>query len=345
MKGPVTKSSLALSLVISAIVTAVVMLLCMMVGSGIGYGISFGWPGNDIFEARVFPVVAAAIVGAALAASGVVLQSMLRNPLADPLILGIASGANVAAVIWMLCSGVIMAAAIAHHLPLFLLPSGAATFAGIGALISLLTVFALARRRGTAALEPVTLLLVGIIVSAFNGAATVLLLTLAPLEKEHAILNYLMGFIDEGVTRDQLLVSLVVFLFGWTIAFFSAKAMNIASFSDEEITSMGVRLSRLRTLAFISASVMTAAAIFLAGPIGFVGLICPHICRTIFGPDHRQLLTTAPFAGAIFLMTAYALVHGTPGIFHTQIPIGVVTALCGGPFFLILLRKRGVWNE
>jgi len=325
--------------------TAVVMVLCMMVGPAQGGGMTWGWPGPDILDVRILPVLAAAIVGAMLAGSGVVLQSMLRNPLADPLILGIASGANLAAVVWVLYGGLLLSLGAAHGVPPILLPTGKATCAAVGAILSILLVFFLARRRSTTALEPVTLLLVGIVVSAFNGAATALLLAISPLEKEHEILNYIMGYIDDGVTRPQLCVALIVGLVGWLLAVGSSHAMNIAALSDEEITSLGVRLGRLRTLSFISASIMTAAAICLAGPIGFVGLICPHVCRTLWGPDHRQLLVTAPFAGAIFLMAAYAFVHSSLGMFHTQIPIGVITALCGGPFFLILLRRRGVWDE
>ncbi len=328
---------------IALIATGMIMLLSFMIGPGDGHGISFGWPSNDIFSVRVFPVLAAAIVGAALAGSGVVLQSMLRNPLADPLILGIASGSNLAAVVWLLYGSFFLAKATAHGLPPFLMPTGTALFATVGAIISIVVVFFLARRRNTNTLEPVTLLLVGIVVSAFNGAATTILHALAPLQQKREILNYLMGYIDDSVTGRDLLVSLTVFIIGWLIACACGNALNIASFSDEEITSLGIRISRLRTLSFISASIMTAAAISLAGPIGFVGLICPHICRAIFGPDHRQLLVTAPFAGASFLMLAYAFVHST--INWGYIPIGVVTALCGGPFFLILLRQRGVWDE
>lgn len=345
MKHGLTKALYASYWAIAASATAVVLCLCIMIGPGAGHGISFGWPEHAIFEVRVLPVLAAAIVGAALAGSGVVLQSMLRNPLADPLILGIASGANLAAVVWVLYGGFLLAAASAHGVPPLLLPTGKAAFATAGAILSILIVFLLARRRSTTALEPVTLLLVGIVVSAFNGAATALLHAMAPLQQKREILYYLMGFIDDAVTLDKLAIGLGVFLLGWLMACASGAAMNIASFSDEEITSLGIRLGRLRTFSFISASIMTAAAICLAGPIGFVGLICPHVCRAIFGPDHRQLLVTAPFAGASFLMLAYAFVHSTGSWFDGDIPIGVVTALCGGPFFLILLRQRGVWDE
>jgi iron complex transport system permease protein len=340
-----TPSKYILYAIAAIVATMLVMLLCIMIGPGVHRGIALGWPSSDIVAVRVLPILAAAIVGAALAGSGVVLQSMLRNPLADPLILGIASGANLAAVAWVLWGGLLLTTATAHGIPAIFLPTGKAAFATVGAIVSIVIVFMLARRRGTTALEPVTLLLVGIVVSAFNGAATALLHSMAPLEQKREILYYLMGFIDDAVTADKLIIGLALFAIGWAIACLSSSALNIASFSDEEITSLGVRLSRLRTLSFVSASIMTAAAICLAGPIGFVGLICPHICRAIFGPDHRQLLVTAPFAGSIFLMLAYAFVHSTGGWFNGDIPIGVVTALCGGPFFLILLRKRGVWDE
>ncbi len=257
--------------------------------------------------------------------------------------LGISTGSSVAVLAWVASFASVLTLVERGALPPWvaqIVTNGEAVPAIIGALLTCVAVFAIARASSANALEPLTLLLVGVVVSAFNGALIILINSLLPEGVSANIITYLIGNISDGTGTWALTAAWVIFLGGWAVALFAAGQMNIAALSDVEATSLGIRLSRLRTLCFIAASVMTAAAIALARAIAFVGLICPHICRVIFGPDQRQLIVTAPFCGAIFLMLADALVQLSHPFFPVYIPVGVVTALAGGPFFLVLLRRH-----
>ena len=327
---------------VGIVATAAVAYLCVHIGSDAN-GFSFGWPSSALLQFRLTRVACAALVGAALAASGVLLQALLRNPLADPYVLGISTGSSVFVLLWLIFGGALLAAVEHGSLPHWV--AGLVTYgemlpAIIGALITCVVVFGVARASSDGVLDPLALLLVGVVVSAFNGALIVLLNAIAPHGVRANIMSFLIGYISDGTPPGVVLLAALVLLVGWLPGLLAAPLMNIASLSDVEAGSLGVRLSLLRTLLFVAASVMTAAAIALARSIAFVGLICPHVCRLLFGPDHRQLIVTAPFCGAIFLMLADALVQILRSVFPGDLPVGVITALAGGPFFLVLLRKR-----
>jgi len=318
--------------------TIAIFFLCMMVASEVK-GVGFYWPADNVRQFRLDRVLGAAVVGFALAAAGVTLQALLRNPLADPYILGISSGSSVGVMAWMLLaitwkgdSGPVR----------WLLERGQIGPAVLGAVLTCLLVFALARpRKGSTGMDRLTLLLVGVVVSAINGAILMVLNWLAPAGVTHDLIHYMMGSISNNIKPLTFWLAMGVIVLGYLPILFSGRALNIGSLSDVEATSMGVNIAKLRTLCFISASVMTGAAIILSGPIGFVGLICPHITRGLIGADHRKLTVAAPFCGAMFLMIADTLVRGTSGCFSLgELPVGVITALCGGPFFLILLHKK-----
>ena len=151
-------------------------------------------------------------------------------------------------------------------------------------------------------------------------------------------LNYLMGAISSDTTWPLLALAAALIAIGTLPLYLAGRSLNIGSLPDLDAASLGINPAKLRTLCFTSASLTTAAAIMLAGPIGFVGLICPHICRRLVGSDHRKLLLAAPLAGAIFLMLADTFVNATGNLFHGELPVGVITALCGGPYFLFLLK-------
>lgn len=299
-----------------------------------------------ILWARFTRVASAALVGAALAASGVLLQALLRNPLADPYVLGISTGASVFVLLWLLAGTSILALLTAGGtlapLASALLTYGDTLPALIGALISAAAVFSIARASSSDTVEPLTLLLVGVVWSAFAGAVLILLNAMAPHGVRADIMNYLIGHIPDGTSFTEVAIALSVFAVGWIVSIAAAQQMNIASLSDAEAHSMGVRLGRLRVICFVAASAMTAAAIAIGRSIGFVGLISPHVCRMLFGPDQRQLIVTAPFCGAIFLVLADALVQLSRAFLPYHVPVGVITALAGGPFFLLLLRRRKV---
>jgi iron complex transport system permease protein len=326
-------------------VLAMVFVLALGVGptlSGARFP-SFGYPGLDILQLRLIRVGTAAVVGAALAIAGVLLQALLRNPLADPYILGIANGATIGVMLWMLFGQTVGYALFSHGLVGMIFSNGQSVPAMLGALVTCVLVFLLGKKRG-GNLDPIALLLSGVVLATINGALILLLNSLLPGGARSDIMDYLFGYISDGTPVIALLVSVLVLVVGWLIAVTLGSALDVASLSDVESESLGVRLSTLRTTCFVLAGVLTAAAIAISGPIGFVGLICPHICRALLGPSHRRLLLAAPCLGAAFLMAADAFVHGTGAWFNGELPVGVVTALCGGPFFLYLLMRRRTWD-
>ncbi len=331
------------------LVIAAVFFLCMMIGPGdVGTNrFNFGWPGTDIRELRMLRVLAAALVGFALSSAGVTLQALLRNPLADPYVLGISSGSSVGVFLWLLAGGWIYRTLGTSPALRLILGQGKMIPAVIGAVVTCLLVFSLARpRRGSAGgADPLTLLLVGVIVSAITSAVLMLLNSLAPSGVQINFINYMMGSVSNDVSWGVLEFAAVILAIGYIPLLLASPALNIGTLSDVEATSLGVNIARLRTLCFLSASVTTGAAIMLSGPIGFVGLVCPHICRRLVGADHRKLTVAAPLCGAAFLMLADTFVGATGGIFHGELPVGIVTALCGGPFFLFLLKRRSVWGN
>lgn len=341
MRGTLSRNEYVALWLASAIVVGMVFLLCMCVGPGEagGAAIKFGWPRGDIWELRLMRVLPAGLVGLALAASGVALQALLRNPLADPYVLGISSGSSVGVMVWLLAVGPFYGVFANSDTIRVLLKAGAMAPALIGALATCMLVFVLARsnRNGN---DSLTLLLVGVVVSAVNGALLLLLNHLAPEDVRLNLQNYMMGTISNDVSWTMIGVAGAVLLIGFVPLVLAGRALNVGSFSDVEAVSMGVKVASLRRLCFISASIMTGASIMLSGPIGFVGLICPHICRSLIGSDHRRLLVTAPMCGAAFLMLADTFVGATGNLFHGELPVGVITALCGGPFFLFLLRRK-----
>jgi iron complex transport system permease protein len=325
--------------------TAAILGLCVLVGPGIPGSdvMSLGVSSGAIMRLRMVGVGSAAIVGAALALAGVLLQGLLRNPLADPYILGISSGAAAGVMVWIVFSDAIAAVLLRHPWWGWLLAHGQTIPALAGALLTCVVVFLLGRKRG-GLLDPITLLLSGVVLSSVNGALIMFLNNLVPYGAKSDILDYLFGYISEGTAPLTVGIALSAVLLGWIGALSIGPAMNIGSLSDVEAESLGVRLQRLRITAFVLAGLLTAASIALAGPIGFVGLICPHICRGLFGPDHRRLLVVSPLVGAAFLMLADTFVRCTGAWFNGELPVGVITALCGGPFFLYLLTRRRTWS-
>lgn len=314
----------------------VVFVLCVLLGPADERGrlLDFGWPLQSILEIRLKRVIAAAAVGLALGAAGVALQALLRNALADPYVLGISSGASVGVMLWMLAGKWFTDLALAFA------QSGPLACAVGGAVAASLLVYALAR--GTGEVDPLTLLLVGVVINAVAGAVLMFLNSLAEQGVKSDLLSYMMGAVSERTRVSELIIAGAAIVLGWLPLLLAAPALNISTLSDVEVASLGVRISHLRTLMFFCAALITAASIALAGPIGFLGLLCPHICRALFGPDHRQLTVTAPFCGAIILMLADTFVRCTGKLFGTgDLPVGVVMALLGGPFFLWLLRRRG----
>ena len=278
---------------------------------------------RDVLGLRLYAVLAASVVGAALALTGLALQALLRNPLADPFVLGVSGGASL---------GVILAS-------IWLTALAAPLFGFLGALATIAVVYAVAQRRGR--LEPYTLLLSGVIVNAFYAAAIMLTTALAGPERRGDIAYWMMGSITTFDPQWKV-VGIVGGLAVAAAAFFAlvAKGFNLVAVGEDTAGALGVPVERLRLATFVTASLVTGASVALVGPIGFVGLISPHLLRMALGPDHRRLVPASFFFGAILLVVADLATRLMEGISGQTPPVGVLTAMAGGPFFIYLLRKR-----
>jgi iron complex transport system permease protein len=272
------------------------------------------------------------IVGAGLAVAGVMLQSLLRNPLASPDLLGLASGAGL---------GVMLIAYIAFKAGMGI--SGSNTGVGwttssaalCGSMAALAIVFLLSQRRGL--LDPVTLVLVGVVVSIMCSAGTLLIKSLLP-DQGVAAARLLMGDLSDDAPHARVWMVGIVTLVGVVVGWLAARAMDAAALGEDEARSVGVPLGLLRITLFITAGVLCAGSVVLAGPIGFVGLICPHAVRLLAGPSHRTLVIGAALSGGTLVILADSIARLMDfGAGHP--PISVLTSLVGGPVLVILLRR------
>ena len=304
---------------------------CVCVGSTTH---GFHWPASgEQLRYRAEIVLLASLIGAALSSAGVVYQAILRNPLADPYLLGVSSGAMLFSFLWRFSPLALLAAA------------GAAVsqqaFSFTGALVAIAIVFLLSMRRGK--LEPITLLLVGVIVNSINASIFLLLNTLKRdiTGGSGGPLSFLVGGIQTNLTLTQELSAAIAVAICWVILIYLAGQLNVATLGEAEAVSLGIRIHRLRWTALITASLMTAAVVAISGPIGFVGLVCPHVARLMVGTDQRRLLPVATAMGAALLAIADALSRqlSSVSLAQTILPVGVLTGLLGGPFYLVLL-----WN-
>ena len=277
-----------------------------------------------IFSLRLPRVILAVLVGAALSMAGAVFQALLRNPLADPYILGISSGAAVGAIGAILLG----AGAIGWLTPL-------SSF--LGALLSIILVFHTARSGKR--IHPNTLLLAGVIINAFFAALIMLLLSVASSHDLQNIISWLMG--DLSMADYSAIVIILPYLLGGMLGiYFWANRLNLILLGEEEAVQLGVEVERLKKTLFLLASLVTAVAVCTCGIIGFVGLIVPHVARLIWGNDQRLLLPASCLLGAAFLVLADTIARTV--IAPTELPVGVITAICGTPFFIYLLRSRRV---
>jgi iron complex transport system permease protein len=279
-----------------------------------------------LFETRLPRVLLAAIVGGALATAGVALQGLLRNPLAEPHLIGVSGGAALGAVV------AVIAAGRSAFTEASILPLAAAT----GALVSMAIIYRLALVHGR--LQPYVLLLSGVVYNAFAGALIMCVNAIADFYQAQGILFWLMGNL---ATQSYRLVA-VIGLYsavgaGWLLL--QTRQLNVLSLGEEGALQLGVDVHRVRRSTFIGASLLVGAVVSVSGMIGFVGLIVPHVMRVILGADHRLLLPASLLAGAIFLVWADTVARTALGV--VEIPVGVVTALCGGPFFVYLLKREG----
>ena len=278
------------------------------------------------FVARLPRVLAAALVGAALALAGVVFQALLRNPLASPDTLGVSAGAALGAVL-----------AITFNADFTLLGVTAvplASFAGsIGALIIVYGLSA-ARRRGTSTL---VLLLAGVTLTSLLSAISAFVRYLADFTETLRTVRWLMGSLDVGAFTP---IAVAIVPMGIAIMGFAMlpRVLDLISMGTESASARGVDVARAERVALVSASLATGSAVALAGPIGFVGIVVPHLVRLLVGADHRVVLPASALFGASFLIACDLIAR--IALAPTEVPVGVVTALIGGPFFLWLLFRH-----
>ena len=276
-----------------------------------------------VWRVRIPRVALAAAVGAALATAGALFQALLRNPLADPYILGVSGGAALAAVL-VLALGPILGLGYAYVPP--------AAFAG--AVATVLGLLAVAGPRGR--MSSNTLLLTGVVFNAFASAAIVFLASLSGFAEGASIFLWLIGSVSGA--RADIAGWVALFLFGGlACALPLARSLDLLALGEENAAALGVDAERVKRLLLVAASLMVGAAVAVAGLVGFVGLVVPHLLRLVLGPDHRQLVPAAALGGAAFLVICDTVARTLPG--GVELPVGAITALVGGPFFLWLLRR------
>jgi len=316
---------------------ALVLVACLLAAGSLGAGqVSLldllRWQELDgaeraiLMRVRLPRVLLAAVLGGALTVAGIVFQALLRNPLADPYILGVSGGASVGGVLAMfLGAGLGPLAAL-----------GVPGMAFLGALGALLLIERVATVGGRFTVH--TILLTGVVFNAFCASLIYFIQSAADLQELHAIVFYLMGNIrsDLGFAAVGVLAALT--LLATAALYTTARDYNALTLGEEGAAQLGVHVERLKYRTFVIGSLLTALAVSVAGLIGFVGLVVPHLLRLALGPDHRLMLPAGLLGGAAFLVLADLAARWA--VAPAELPVGVVTALVGGPFFLFLLRRR-----
>lgn len=276
-----------------------------------------------VLQLRLPRALVAFLAGGGLAVSGAVFQALLRNPLAEPYVLGVAGGAAVGAV-----AGVVFGVSR-------FAPAAVPLLALAGALFAIVLVFRVAKRVGRA-LDTRVLLLAGVVVAAFFNAVILLLLTFADVESFRSAVFWMMGSLSGATWRTAIL--LAAYLVPAVILLFAqARALNALSIDEETALYLGTRVERVKLICYIVASLAVAVAVASCGVIGFIGLIVPHAVRLSWGGDHRVLLPASFIGGGIFLLLADTVARTIAS--PAELPVGVVTALLGVPLFVSLLRR------
>jgi iron complex transport system permease protein len=323
-----TTRRLVMALLLLTLTLAITVVVCAGIGSS-DVGLRDLFRGGDaattILRLRLPRLLLASIAGGALGAAGAVFQAILRNPLADPYILGVSGGAALGAFS-------VTALGFTAAVP-FLPVRQAAAFAGAGLTVAF--VFSLARVGGRMASYP--MLLIGVVTNTVYLALILFIETIVELTRLHGLRIWMIGNIPiegyeviapVGLVTTAGIVAITVF----------GRDLNLLSAGEDAARSLGVGVERSRAVLVVLASLVTAAVVSVTGPIGFVGLIVPHVARILFGPDHRLLVPASALSGAVFLAAADTLARTVMA--PTELPVGVVTALCGGPFFLWLYRRQ-----
>jgi iron complex transport system permease protein len=278
------------------------------------------------FVARLPRTLAGACVGALFASAGVVFQGLLRNPLATPFTLGVSTGAALGAIL-----------AITFNLSIAFMGISAVPIAAFaGSLMAVAIVYALAQARHRG-LSTTVLLLAGVTMNAFFSAMILFVQYFASFADTYRTLRWLMGDLDVA-SYQPVLAAVPTMIVAFAVFAWLARPLNLLSLGPDSAESRGLDVAKAQRAAFLSASLATGAAVSIGGPIGFVGIIIPHLVRLLVGPDHRLVLPASALFGAAFLVGCDLVARTI--LAPVELPVGIITALIGGPFFLWLLIRR-----
>jgi len=276
-----------------------------------------------VWQFRLPRVLMALLAGGGLALAGSLMQAVVRNPLAEPYILGVSAGAGMGAVLVIVLGSAVVGG----------LTVQAAAFAG--ALVATTAVYLFARQRGV--ISPTRLILSGVALGSLFSAVTSYLTITTDAQNVFSILFFLLGSVS-AVSINQLAAPAVVLAIVLLLALLQGRPLNALLMGDEAATSLGVSVQRLRGGLLVATALLTGTIVSVAGGIGFVGLVIPHVCRILVGSDHRRMLPAAVLAGGLFLALADLLARTVAA--PTEIPLGILTAMVGAPFFLWLMRRK-----
>jgi iron complex transport system permease protein len=301
------------------------VLRLLLAGSEMPAGSTGVSPGVILWEVRVPRLILAFLVGSSLATVGVALQALLRNPLADPYILGISSGAALgAALALQFGASWAFAGFSALHL-----------FAFVGAAVTMIGIYHIAAAGGRIPVQ--TLLLAGVIINAILSALILFITSLSDSTSAFRLFFWLMGSLATLGYAGLLALAVYVIL-GTTLLFGQGRHLNLLSLGEEPAQGLGLEVEGVKRVIFFTSALLTGAVVAVSGLIGFVGMIVPHAVRMVLGPDHRLVLPASALVGGTFLAIADTIARSL--LAPSELPVGVITALCGGPFFIYLLVTR-----
>lgn len=290
-----------------------------------GLGSAQGVDEVVVLSLRLPRILAALLAGGALAVAGVGFQALTRNPLAEPSVLGVSSGA---------AFGVVLAQVFGLRAGL-LEALGLTAFAFGGALVAGVAVYLIASRAD--GLPVHTLLLAGVIVGIFFSAAITVLISLVDFDRLGGVIHWLLGNLAP-ISARALGVFAVVAAAGFALVLGQSRQLNLLALGEESAQQLGVNAERVKRRIFVGAALLVSAVVAFVGPIGFVGLIVPHALRMTLGPDNRILVPTALLGGGVFLLVADTLARNV--VAPAELSVGVITSFCGAPFFIYLMRSR-----
>lgn len=333
LRRPLTPTRVALVSLALSLFVCVTILLSLIVGTAEVtldqlWGLFIGDPGVKgtadliVFKIRLPRIILAGLAGFSLSLGGMVFQALLRNPLADPFILGVSSGGAFGAVV-----GIILGLSRTFGIPLM-------SFAG--ALLTVYLVLVVGKRK--MGMESATIVLAGVIINAFFTAVIMFFIATAVDDRLHTMLFWLYGDLSQSYYAQSAVIAPIV-VAGFVILYGLSRHLNLITAGEETALQLGVDVERAKMICFLVVSLIVGLVVSFSGLIGFVGLIVPHIGRMVFGSDHRLLMPVSALGGAVFLIAADTVARTI--ISPSELPVGVITAFLGAPFFIYLLKTRG----